>query len=274
MSNAIDYLQRHFKEQPSLDRVAAEVNMSPFHFQRLFTDWAGISPKKFVQYLSLGYAKQLISNEQSTLLDTAYATGLSGTGRLHDLFVSIEGMTPGEFKNGGEQLNINYSFADSPFGKLIVASTTKGICHLFFEEDEEQALSGLKSRFPNAIYRQVMDQSQQDALFIFQKDWRQLNQIKLHLSGTSFQLKVWESLLTIPEGRLTTYGNLAEKINKPKAFRAVGSAIGSNPVAFLIPCHRVIQSSGHLGGYRWGTTRKSVLIGWEAARLEAVRAGE
>lgn len=274
MANAIDYLQRHFKEQPSLDRVAAEVNMSPFHFQRLFTDWAGISPKKFVQYLSLGYAKQLISNEQSTLLDTAYATGLSGTGRLHDLFVSIEGMTPGEFKNGGEQLNINYSFADSPFGKLIVASTTKGICHLFFEEDEEQALSGLKSRFPNAIYRQVMDQSQQDALFIFQKDWRQLNQIKLHLSGTSFQLKVWESLLTIPEGRLTTYGNLAEKINKPKAFRAVGSAIGSNPVAFLIPCHRVIQSSGHLGGYRWGTTRKSVLIGWEAARLEAVRAGE
>lgn len=274
MANAIDYLQRHFKEQPSLDQVAAEVNMSPFHFQRLFTDWAGISPKKFVQYLSLGYAKQLISNEQSTLLDTAYATGLSGTGRLHDLFVSIEGMTPGEFKNGGEQLNINCSFANSPFGKLIVASTTKGICHLFFEENEEQALSDLKSRFPNAVYRQVMDRLQQDALLIFQKDWRQLNQIKLHLSGTSFQLKVWESLLTIPEGGLTTYGNLAGKINKPKAFRAVGSAIGSNPVAFLIPCHRVIQSSGRLGGYRWGTTRKSVLIGWEAARLEAVRASE
>lgn len=271
IADAIDYIQGHFKEQPSLDQVAAEVNMSPFHFQRLFSDWAGISPKKFIQYLSLAYAKQLISNDHATLLDTAYATGLSGTGRLHDLFVSIEGMTPGEFKNGGEQLNINYSFADSPFGKLIVASTTKGICHLFFEEDEEQALAGLKSRFPKATYHQVADQLQQNALFIFQKDWRQLNKIKLHLNGTPFQLKVWESLLTIPEGGLTTYGSLAEKINKPKASRAVGTAIGSNPVAFLIPCHRVIQASGHLGGYRWGTTRKSALIAWEAAGLETAK---
>ncbi|MCB1668302.1 MAG: methylated-DNA--[protein]-cysteine S-methyltransferase [Porticoccaceae bacterium] len=274
VAKAIDYIQLHFKEQPSLDQVAAEVNMSPFHFQRLFTDWAGISPKKFIQYLSLTYAKQLISNDRTTMLDTAYATGLSGTGRLHDLFVSIEGMTPGEFKNGGEQLNINYSFADSPFGKLIVASTAKGICHLVFEEDEKRALAELKARFPSATYHQIADQLQQNALFIFQKDWQQLKQIKLHLNGTPFQLKVWESLLTIPEGGLTTYGSLAEKINKPKASRAVGTAIGSNPVAFFIPCHRVIQASGQLGGYRWGTTRKSALIGWEAARLETAMSGE
>lgn len=274
IADAIDYIQRHYKEQPSLDQVAAAVNMSPFHFQRLFTNWAGISPKKFIQYLSLEHAKQLLKSEPLSLLDTAYATGLSGSGRLHDLFVSIEGMSPGEFKNGGEQLNINYSFADSPFGKLIVASTAKGICRLFFEEDETLAFAELKARFPNAAYHQIADQCQRNALCIFQKDWQQLSQIKLHLNGTPFQLKVWESLLTIPEGCLTTYGRLAETVNRPKASRAVGTAIGSNPVAFLIPCHRVIQASGHLGGYRWGTTRKSALIGWEAAQLETAKSGE
>jgi AraC family transcriptional regulator, regulatory protein of adaptative response / methylated-DNA-[protein]-cysteine methyltransferase len=270
MAQAIDYLQQHFTAQPSLDEVAAAVQLSPFHFQRLFTEWAGVSPKKFVQFLSIDYAKRLLKEEQATLLDAAYSTGLSGTSRLHDLFVTIEGMTPGEFKNGGAQLTINYRFVDSCFGQLIVASTDKGICHLFFEDDEQQALVTLKSRFPQATYRQADDQFQQDALSIFQKDWRQLTPIKLHLNGTPFQLKVWESLLTIPEGRLTTYGTLAEKIDSPKACRAVGSAIGANPIAFLIPCHRVIQSSGKLGGYRWGTTRKSALLGWEAARAETL----
>ncbi len=289
IAEVIDYLQQNFKEQPSLDEVGRVANLSPFHLQRMFTEWAGVSPKKFIQYLSLDHAKQLLKQEQKTLLETAHATGLSGSGRLHDLFVRIEGMTPGEFKNGGEKLTINYCFADSPFGKLIVASTSKGICHLFFEEDEAQALSDLQCRFPNATYLERMNQWQQEALFIFQKDRRQLQgqtsvsgkkklkqpeqlqqlqQIKLHLNGTPFQLKVWESLLSIPEGRLTSYGFLAEKLGNPKASRAVGSAIGSNPVAFLIPCHRVIQAGGNLGGYRWGTTRKSALIGWEAARLE------
>ena len=266
ISQAIDYIRLHFKDQPTLDELSRAIGISPFHFQRLFTEWAGVSPKKFMQYLSIGYAKQLLKDEHSTLLGTAYKTGLSGTSRLHDLFVNIEGMTPGEYKNGGETLAINYCFADSPFGKIIVASTAKGVCYMFFEEDEHQALSNLMERFPNAQYRQMVDKFQQDALFIFQNDWKQLDQIKLHLKGTEFQLKVWEALLAIPMGGLTTYGSVAQRIDKPKASRAVGTAIGSNPVAFLIPCHRVIQTSGNLGGYMWGTTRKSAIIGWEASK--------
>ena len=267
IASAIDYIKLNFKDQPSLDEIAGVVGLSPFHFQRLFTQWAGVSPKKFIQYLGIEYAKNLLKEKQSTLLDTAYKTGLSGTSRLHDLFVNVEGMTPGEFKNGGENLVINYCFAESPFGKLIVASTAKGICHMFFEEDEHHAFSDLKSRFPNAEYHQVTDTLQQNALFIFQKDWKNLDQIKLHLKGTDFQLKVWETLLKIPLGTVSTYGAMAESIDRPKAARAVGTAIGSNPVAFLIPCHRVIQANGNIGGYMWGETRKSAIIGWEAAKV-------
>lgn len=263
---AIDYLKTNFKEQPSLEEIAAEVGLSASHFQRLFSDWAGVSPKKFIQYLSLEYAKQLLSNE-TTLFETAYETGLSSTSRLHDLFIKIEGMTPGEFKNGGKYIFINYQFATTPFGKIIIASTNKGICHLFFEDDENLALTDLKSRFPQANYTQQSDQHQRAALSIFQKDWTQINQIKLHIKGTGFQLKVWESLLKLPLGSLATYGWIADKINKPTAPRAVGTAIGSNPIAFLIPCHRVIQKSGNLGGYMWGTTRKSAMIGWEASQI-------
>lgn len=269
IAQAIAYIKENFKNQPSLDDIAAVVNISPFHFQRLFSDWAGVSPKKFMQYISIEYAKGLLKDGQSTLLDTAYETGLSGTSRLHDLFVNIEGMTPGEFKNGGANLEINYCFAESPFGKLIVASTTKGVCHIAFEEDDAQALVTLKHRFPNAAYHQMVGKFQQDALFIFQKDWSQLDKIKLHLNGTPFQLKVWESLLKVPMGGLSTYGDIAKNIGRPKAARAVGTAIGSNPVAFLIPCHRVIQGSGNIGGYMWGPTRKSAIIGWEAAQTDA-----
>ncbi|MBV1870975.1 MAG: methylated-DNA--[protein]-cysteine S-methyltransferase [Gammaproteobacteria bacterium] len=267
IEKAINYIKVHFKNQPSLDEIASSVGISPYHFQRIFTEWAGVSPKKFMQYLSIKYAKQLLRKEDSTLLDVAYKTGFSGTSRLHDLFINIEGMTPGEFKNGGKKLTINYSFTESPFGKIIVASTTKGVCHMFFEEDENQALSDLIQCFPNARYHQVVDNLQQDALSIFQNDWKQSKQIRLHLSGTTFQLKVWETLLKIPMGTLETYGGIAKSINKPNASRAVGTAIGSNPVAFLIPCHRVIQASGHIGGYMWGSTRKSAIIGWEASKV-------
>jgi len=269
IAQAIAYINKNFKDQPSLNDVAKSVNLSPFHFQRLFSDWAGVSPKKFMQYLSIQYAKELLKDKNSTLLDAALETGLSGTSRLHDLFINIEGMTPGEFKNGGEKLTINYCFAESPFGKMIVASTNKGICHMFFEENEEQALVDLKKRFPNAKYHQMVDKYQQDALFIFQDNWSQLDQIKLHLNGTAFQLKVWETLLKIPQGNLTTYGSIASEIKNPKASRAVGTAIGSNPVAYLIPCHRVIQTSGKLGGYMWGNTRKSAIIGWEVAKVSS-----
>lgn len=268
VASAIEYINVNFKEQPSLKEIAEAVGISHFHFQRLFTEWAGVSPKKFIQYLSVEYAKELLKNETSKMLDVAHETGLSGTGRLHDLFINIEGMTPGEFKNGGERLTINYCFAETPFGKIIVASTEKGVCHMFFEEDEDKAQANLKARFPNASYHQVVDKFQQDALFIFQDNWQKLDKIKLHLKGTAFQLKVWETLLSIPMGQLTTYGDVAQKINKPKASRAVGTAIGHNPVAFLIPCHRVIQSSGKLGGYMWGGTRKSAIIGWEASKLD------
>lgn len=268
VAEAIEYIKSNFKTQPGLDEIAEKVNLSPFHFQRLFTDWAGVSPKKFLQYLTVEYAKKLLQNNQATLFDAAAETGLSGTGRLHDLFINIEGMTPGEYKNGGESLTINYSFAESPFGNILVASTQKGICYMAFTRDEHQALHALQAKFPSAAYKQMVDLIQQNVLYIFTHDWSRLNQIKLHLKGTEFQLKVWETLLKIPMGQLTTYGTIAKKIETPKASRAVGTAIGDNPVAFLIPCHRIIQSTGLIGGYHWGSVRKSAIIGWEAAQTD------
>ena len=265
IAEAIDYIKDNFKTQPGLEEVAEKIHLSPFHFQRLFTEWAGVSPKKFLQYLTVEHAKKMLKENQATLFDTAFETGLSGTGRLHDLFINIEGMTPGEYKNGGENLSINYSFAESPFGNILVASTTKGICHIVFADDEKKALETLQKTFPNAEYKQMVDMAQQNVLYIFTHDWSKLNQIKLHLKGTEFQLKVWETLLKIPMGQLTTYGNIAKQIQQPNASRAVGTAIGDNPVAFLIPCHRVIQSTGVFGQYHWGSTRKTAMIGWEAA---------
>jgi AraC family transcriptional regulator of adaptative response/methylated-DNA-[protein]-cysteine methyltransferase len=267
IAEAINYISTNFKDQPNLDEVAEKVHLSPFHFQRMFTDWAGISPKKFLQYLSVEYAKGILKEKQATLFDAAFETGLSGTDRLHDLFVNIEGMTPAEYKNGGQALTINYSFAESPFGNILVASTAKGICHLAFADNKEEALVGLHHQFPNAQYYQMVDHVQQEAMFIFQKDWSKLSNIKLHLKGTAFQLKVWEALLKIPMGGLETYGSLAKDIQLPSASRAVGSAVGDNPVAFLIPCHRVIRSTGEFGQYHWGSTRKTAIIGWEAAQV-------
>lgn len=265
VEKAIHYINEHFQTQPSLDEIAQAIHVSPFHFQRLFIEWAGVSPKKFMQYISFNYAKSLLKNRKG-LVEVTYETGLSSSSRLHDLFVNIEGMSPGEFKKGGAGLIINYSFSESPFGKIIVASTKKGVCNMSFEEDENKALSDLKKRFPNASYCKLRDKFQEDALLIFQKDWKQLDKIKLHLAGTTFQLKVWESLLKIPMGALVTYGDIAKNIGNPNASRAVGAAIGSNPVAFLIPCHRVIQSSGKISGYLWGETKKKAIIGWEAAQ--------
>lgn len=268
IATAIEYIKTHFKDQPDLNKVAEQVHLSPFHFQRLFQEWAGVSPKKFIQYLSIGHAKTMLQQQGATLFDAAYETGLSGTSRLHDLFINIEGMTPGEYKNGGESLSINYSFAESPFGEIIVASTSKGISHLAFVTDEQQALADLKASFPHATYRQTVDLVQQNALYIFTQDWSRLAEIKLHLKGTPFQLKVWEALLNIPVGHLMTYSGLSQKIGNPAAARAVGSAVGSNPVAFLIPCHRVIRANGETGDYHWGSTRKTAIIGWEAARTD------
>jgi AraC family transcriptional regulator of adaptative response/methylated-DNA-[protein]-cysteine methyltransferase len=266
IEEAIGYIKNNFKTQPDLEEIANEIHLSPYHFQRLFTEWAGVSPKKFLQYISLEHAKYILKESKASIADTAFDTGLSGTSRLHDLFINIEGMTPGEYKNGGESLSINYSFAESPFGNILVASTSKGICHMAFADDEKDALLFLQKSFPNAHFKQVVDLIQQNALYVFTHDWNNLNKIKLHLKATEFQIKVWEALLKIPMGQLSTYGNIANELNSPKAARAVGSAVGDNPVAFLIPCHRVIQSSGNLGQYHWGSNRKTAMIGWESAK--------
>jgi AraC family transcriptional regulator of adaptative response/methylated-DNA-[protein]-cysteine methyltransferase len=267
IAKAIEYIRSNFKLQPSLDEVAENIHLSPSHFQRMFSDWAGTSPKKFLQFISLEHAKSLLKEEKASLFDAAFETGFSSTSRLHDLFVKIEGMSPAEYKNGGKNLNINYSFSESPFGKVIAASTEKGVCYMAFENDINKALGDLKHKFPSASFFERHDEFQKNALSMFNKDWTQLNTVKLHLKGTDFQLKVWESLLTIPMGKLSTYGSLAGKIGNPKASRAVGTAIGSNPVAFLIPCHRVIQSSGNIGGYMWGSERKQLIIGWESCKV-------
>ncbi|MEZ5018506.1 MAG: methylated-DNA--[protein]-cysteine S-methyltransferase [Flavipsychrobacter sp.] len=261
IAKAIDYIKTHFKEQPTLDEVANAVHLSPFHLQRMFTEWAGVSPKKFLQYISVEHAKRTLSAQQPTLFDVATEVGLSSTSRLHDLFVTIEGMTPGEYKNGGKDLLIQYEFVDSPFGKLLVACTSKGICYMGFADDDNT--EDLTRRFPNARYVAQKDIAKSVA-GIFNDNW---TGVKLHLKGTGFQLKVWETLLKIPMGQLATYGSIAEGIQSPKASRAVGTAIGSNPVGFLIPCHRVIRASGVIGDYMWGSTRKMAIIGWEAARV-------
>lgn len=265
IAKAINYIHDNFRQQPGLDEVAEKVHLSPYHFQRLFTEWAGVSPKKFLQYISVEHAKKVLK-KQSALSLASYKTGLSGTGRLHDLFVKIERMTPGEYKNGGQRIGINYEYATSPFGRVLIASTDKGVCHVGF--DDPSALSELKRRFPKAQVHQKTDLFQKDVIRFFNEGWNDLNQIKLHLKGSDFQLKVWEALLKIPTGELTTYRDIAQSIGNPKASRSVGTAIGSNPIAFLIPCHRVIRSNGHFGGYMWGETRKTAIIGWEASKTE------
>ncbi len=208
----------------------------------------------------------MLKTTRMSLFDAAYEAGLSSTSRLHDLFIKVEGMSPGEFKNGGEALTINFSFADSPFGEMLVAATAKGVCHMMFVDNgREMALDALKANFPNAKYVQMVDRMQQNALFVFTQDWSRLDEIKLHLKGTDFQIKVWETLLKVPTGGFTTYGDLAANTGHDGASRAVGTAVGNNPVAFLIPCHRVIKSTGEIGQYHWGSVRKHAIIGWEAA---------
>ncbi len=263
ITQAIRYLNANFRSQPSLEKVAESVHLSPFHFQKMFTDWAGVSPKKFLQYLSIEHAKKILAAKEATLFEATHATGLSGTGRLHDLFINIEGMTPGEYKNGGENLEISYSYGMTPFGCVIAGATPKGICHLAFADNKTEALAAMKGKFPNAKYRNKYEDIHHHAFRAFSGN---VESIRLHLKGTPFQLKVWEALLHIPAGGLATYGGIARYIDAPGASRAVGTAVGDNPVAFIIPCHRVIRSSGALGNYRWEDSRKAAMIGLEAVK--------
>jgi AraC family transcriptional regulator of adaptative response/methylated-DNA-[protein]-cysteine methyltransferase len=240
--------------------------LSPFHFQRLFQEWAGTTPKKFLQYISLQHAKILLQTSKSTEL-TTFQTGLSSSSRLHELFVKIEGMTPAEYKQGGSQLKIIYSLQDSPFGTTCIASTDKGICHIAFVVDDTEAKQNLTQQYPFAQIVYKEHPTHKAVLDVFSKTKPLDSPIHLHLKGTSFQLKVWEALLKIPTGSVRTYGEIAQEIGNPKSSRAVGTAIGNNPIAYLIPCHRVIQSTGLFGGYMWGSTRKTAILGWEQAQI-------
>jgi AraC family transcriptional regulator of adaptative response/methylated-DNA-[protein]-cysteine methyltransferase len=266
IEKAIHYIGENRAGQPSLEEIALHVHMSPYHFQRLFTRWAGVSPKKFLQYLTLQYAREQI-REDLSLSEIADKAGLSGTGRLHDLFISLEGMTPGQYKTSGKGISISYGFHPSPFGKYILAVTSeKRICALEFTENEEEAAVRLRHQW-NASeirYDPLFTASLAEGLFM-QKSPPQLS---LLVKGTPFQLKVWEALLKIPFGDLVSYQAISEYVNNPRGLQATGGAIGKNPVAFLIPCHRVIRKTGEINGYRWGVERKSALIGWEAALFQ------
>lgn len=264
---AITYIAAHYRRAPSLDEVAAAAHLSPFHFQRLFTRWAGVSPKRFARYLSLEHARALLRHDGASCLDAAHEAGLSGPGRLHDMFVRIEAMTPGEYGRGGAGMAISHGFAESLFGEVLVAATPRGICHIAFADDRGAALDRLRLAFPAAEFSPAGAGPQAKAVqAALHMDWSSPTEIRLHLRATPFQIKVWEALLRIPAGRLASYGDVAAAVGAPKASRAVGTAIGANPVAWLIPCHRVIRQSGAVGGYRWGAPRKQAIIGWESAR--------
>ncbi len=234
---------------------------------QIFIEWSGSSVDEFRDFCSIGYAKKVLNNE-STLFDRFDSHLTPQYQKPHSHYITIDAMTSDECQNGGEKLEMNFSFSECQFGALITASTEKGICHLAFYDNRAEAISNLKSRFPNAKYKVETAQSHRNALLMFEKDISAVSNIKLHLKGTEFQLKVWESLLKIPKGKLATYGQMASDCGSPNAARAIGSAIGSNPIAFLIPCHRVVQTSGNLGGYMWGTVRKRAIIGWEAAKTK------
>jgi AraC family transcriptional regulator, regulatory protein of adaptative response / methylated-DNA-[protein]-cysteine methyltransferase len=248
--------------------LAEFAGLSPTHFQKTFTDWCGVSPKQFQRYLSLGYAKMLLAQNKSNL-ETTLISGLSSQGRLHDLFVDIEAMTPGEYKNGGENLTIKYAVCDSQFGFYVVASTPKGICNILFLDSESQALNLLQERWPKAVLVSNQSELHQPVIDFFDhKDSDK--KIRLHLHGTNYQLKVWEALLKIPESKISSYGEIAKQIGDMTGLgsRAVGTAIGSNPIGYIIPCHRVLKSTGEISGYRWGVVRKRAMLGVEAGKIK------
>jgi AraC family transcriptional regulator of adaptative response/methylated-DNA-[protein]-cysteine methyltransferase len=263
---AIEFISRRWRDQPSLDRIAAHVGMKPLSLQRLFTRWAGLSPKGFLQAVTLDRARALLADSAS-VLDASYEVGLSGPGRLHDLFVAHEAMTPGEYKARGEGLLIRYGFHPSPFGTALVMITGHGLCGLAFADDgrERNALADMTGRWPRAKY--VEDSAATAPLVrrIFDPEaWRADRPLRVVMIGSDFELTVWETLLKLPLGTATTYSDIAGRIGRPGAARAVGTAVGRNPLSFVIPCHRVLGKDGGLHGYHWGLTRKRAILGWEA----------
>jgi AraC family transcriptional regulator of adaptative response/methylated-DNA-[protein]-cysteine methyltransferase len=263
IEQAIRYLDDHYKDQPGLEDLAASIGLSEFHFQRIFTRWAGVSPKRFLQFLTKEGAKDLLDRSEN-LLDTTYQIGLSSLGRLHDLFVTTEAVTPGEYKSHGAGLAIRYGLHPTPFGKCLIGVTEHGVCHLsFVQTSEGDAIDALVNEWKQAQMIEDHKATAQLIKPIFDLSQRGNPSLQLHLRGTNFQLKVWEALLNIPTGAATTYEGIASMIGSPGAVRAVGTAVGHNPVAVLIPCHRVIRKVGEFGNYRYGATRKKALLARE-----------
>jgi AraC family transcriptional regulator, regulatory protein of adaptative response / methylated-DNA-[protein]-cysteine methyltransferase len=268
VEKAIHYIEGHWRNQPKLEEVARSAGLSLFHFQKLFQRWARVSPKRFLQYLTVENAKERL-RESRSVLDAAYESGLSGPGRLHDLFVSVEAMTPGEYKALGKGLRIEYGVQATPFGDAMAATTARGLCGFWFLDrgGEREAITLMKKNWPGAQF--VPGGDRQQISRIFQSDpSKKPKPIKVLLKGAPFQLKVWEALLKIPAGCVLAYKDVAERMGDSKASRAVGTAVGQNPIAYLIPCHRVIRETGVLGDYRWGSARKKALLAWEGSRAQ------
>ena len=272
MAEAIRFIDASTEDQPDLETLAAHLGLSPSHFQRLFSRWVGVSPKKYQQYLALSHAKNLLKQRHSVLA-TSLDSGMSGPGRLHDLFVTWEAMTPGDYAKGGEGLVLSYGYGDTPFGEALVLWTDRGICGLAFsaETGRAAAFDDMHSRWPCAEYIEDAEAAEPLLHRIFGLSE---GSVALALIGAPFQIKVWEALLSIPSGHVTTYSDIAERIGNPKAVRAVGTAVGRNPVSWLIPCHRALRKSGALGGYHWGLPVKRAMLAYESARLEATETPE
>ena len=268
---AIEFMTGRWRRQPEIEEIAAHVGLSASHFHHLFKRWAGLTPKAFLQALTLDHARALL-RDSASVLDAAYEVGLSGPGRLHDLFIAHEAMTPGDFKRGGGGLSLSYGFHPSPFGEALAVVTPRGLAGLGWVDDGDRAaaLADMVRRWPNAQF--VADQAA-TAPYAHRAfdpaEWRQDRPLRLVLIGTDFELRVWETLLAIPLGRATTYSDIARKLGKPQAARAVGAAVGKNPICFVVPCHRVVGKSGELTGYHWGLTRKRAMLGWEAGQVGA-----
>jgi AraC family transcriptional regulator, regulatory protein of adaptative response / methylated-DNA-[protein]-cysteine methyltransferase len=272
VKDVLSFITDNWRDQPQLDRIATHVKMQPESLSRLFSRWAGLSPKAFLQALTLDHAKAMLKDSAS-ILDASLETGMSGPGRLHDLFVTHEGMPPGAYKNKGEGLAIAYGYHPSPFGLALVMVSDYGMCGMAFCDpgEERASLQDMTRRWPNAQYTEDSARTAPFAARIFATDkWRTNEPLRITMIGSDFEIRVWESLLKIPMGKAVTYGGIAQSIGKPKAARAVGAAVGRNPMSFVVPCHRVIGKSGELTGYHWGLTRKKAIIGWEAGRSGSV----
>ena len=268
---AIGHIRGHWREQPEIEAIAEAAGVTPTELHHLFRRWAGLTPKAFLQALTLDGARQLL-RDSASVLDATYEVGLSGPGRLHDLFVTHEAMSPGEWKSGGEGLTIFFGFHPSPFGSALVMATERGLAGLAFADpgEEPAALADMKARWPRGTYVEDSARTAAIARRIFDSSqWQQDKPLRVVLIGTDWEVRVWETLLQIPMGRLTTYSDIASKIHKPAAARAVGAAVGKNPVSFVVPCHRVVGKSGDLTGYHWGITRKRAMLGWEAGQVGA-----